>query len=616
MSISPAEFMAAVPQGTSGNTSWAQRYARELRGVITRQAAAAPRSLQVHLGPSELGAECLSGDTEIVTRQGIRKIQDLVGTETELLVPQLYAGSDTRKRWGRFRYAPVACFGEQELFAVTLRRNQELKIVHATADHHWFRSYWSGKQKKQERLTTAQLKPGQKLTQLRRAKPDAANLMAVAVAQGFVFGDGSTGSSDSKRRGARLIVYSSEKAAGLRQFFPQAADITSHTPSDTDNRGQLPKWHVQSLPRFWKNLPPAEESCSFLLSWLAGYFAADGSVGLDGHCSISSAFPENLAFVRDIAAICGIGYGQVRRYMRQGAPWVKNQAETPLYTLSLRRRDLPSWFFLLAHHWQRVQEANAVPERDPHWLVDSVEPTGRKEPVYCATVDGIGAFGLADDLMTGNCDRQVIGKLVGTPRTNHVSDPWPSVVGTAVHAWLALAFQDDNRREGLMRWLTELAVAPHPDYPGHSDLYDAAEQAVVDHKILGPTSLAKVKSPAGPSRRYKVQLLLYGRGAQNMGLPVKRIALAAYPRTASTLDGMYVWEHELCPDDDLLIDEVLRVTAVRQAVAAQIRAGGMQLSDVPVTPDDDECFFCFLYRPQSAYDGGPGCPGTIVTGSG
>jgi hypothetical protein len=609
--LSPAQFMATAPQSMNGNTEWASRYARDLRAMIIRQASFAPRSLQVHLGPSEIGEPCLSGDTEVVTRQGIRKISDLVGTQTELLVPLLYAGSSIRKRWGKFRYAPVACFGEQELFRVTLRRNQERKEVLATAEHRWFRSYWSGKQKKQECLTTAGLKPGHKLAQLRRAFPQSATLMPIAVAQGFVFGDGGHGDdSDHKHRAARLMVYAEEKAAAMRQFFPGAVDIVSHSPSDIENRGELPKWHVQLLPRFWKRLPPIDESTSFLLSWLAGYFAADGSVGPeDGHCSISSAFPENLEFVRDLAAVCGIGYGRITRSMRQGGAWIKNQEETPLYKLSLRRRDLPSWFFLLSHHWQRVQAANTAPERDPHWIVESVESTGRVEPVYCATVENAGAFALADDLMTGNCSRQIVGKLAGITPTNHVSDPWPSIVGTAVHAWLALACLGDNERERVLRWITEAAVEPAPGYGGHADLYDTFEQSVVDWKCLGPTSLSKIKSLEGPPQRYKIQLLLYGRGYRNLGLPVKRVAIAALPRTASTLDGMYVWSHNCTPDDDILLDEILRITAVRQEIAIDVREGRMQLNQVPATPEASACFFCPYYRPQSSYDGGPGCPG-------
>ncbi len=37
------------------------------------------------------------------------------------------------------------------------------------------------------------------------------------------------------------------------------------------------------------------------------------------------------------------------------------------------------------------------------WTVVRAEPTDRVEEVFCATVEGVGAFGLADGLMTGNC---------------------------------------------------------------------------------------------------------------------------------------------------------------------------------------------------------------------
>jgi len=210
------------------------------------------------------------------------------------------------------------------------------------------------------------------------------------------------------------------------------------------------------------------------------------------------------------------------------------------------------------------------------------------------------------------CDRQVIGKLAGIPRTNHVSDPWPSICGTAIHAWLADAFEGDNAREHILRWVTETKVVPHPDYPGHADLYDALERCVVDHKCLGPTSLSKVKSVEGPSRRYVVQLLLYAAGVRAAGLPVTRVVLAAWPRTASTLDGMYVWEHVCTPADEILIAEVLDQMAARQAAAQMIRDGYLTINQVAATPDATECLWCPLYRPQAAYDNGPGCPGTVT----
>lgn len=209
------------------------------------------------------------------------------------------------------------------------------------------------------------------------------------------------------------------------------------------------------------------------------------------------------------------------------------------------------------------------------------------------------------------CDRQVVGKLAGIPTTNHVVDPWASVVGVAVHAWLADAFAADNERHGL-RWVPEQRVAPHPDHPGTADLYDAQEFAVVDHKILGETSMAKVRSPEGPPIRYQVQLLLYGKGYRVLGLPVHRVALAAYPRTSHTLNGLFVWEREARPDDDELIEEVFKLTAIRKELAQQVASGHKSLNEIPKHANDDECFFCPFYRPQSARDNGPGCPGTIT----
>lgn len=206
------------------------------------------------------------------------------------------------------------------------------------------------------------------------------------------------------------------------------------------------------------------------------------------------------------------------------------------------------------------------------------------------------------------CDRQVVGKLAGLPATNHVVDPWPSVVGTAVHAWLADAFTGDNARHGA-RWLAEQRVAPHPEHKGTADLYDATELAVVDHKILGESSMAKVRSAAGPPIKYVIQLLLYGKGYRVLGLPVKRVALAAYPRSAASLDGLYVWERATGPQDDALIEEVFRLTDRRKAMAEEVISGLKTFTDIPISADDDECFFCPFYRPQSKRDNGPGCPG-------
>ena len=209
------------------------------------------------------------------------------------------------------------------------------------------------------------------------------------------------------------------------------------------------------------------------------------------------------------------------------------------------------------------------------------------------------------------CDRQVVAKLTNQPVTNHTSDPWPSVVGTAVHALLAQFFDNENALNGTMRWLTEKRVHPHPDYPGTSDVYDAAERAVIDWKILGPTSMAKLRRPEGPPQRYVAQILLYAWGWRNAGFDVKRVAIAGLPRTAPSLADMYIWDRYLTPDDDQLVIEVLQRTEARRWVAQLVLSGQMTIGQVPRTPGADSCFWCAEYRPEAARDGDyeHGCPG-------
>lgn len=217
------------------------------------------------------------------------------------------------------------------------------------------------------------------------------------------------------------------------------------------------------------------------------------------------------------------------------------------------------------------------------------------------------------------CDRQVVMKMAALSKTNNVSDPWASVMGTAGHAWVEEMYKWDNARllenGAAARWIPEMKVTPDPGddpHPGTADLYDANWKALVDHKFLGDTSRAKLIAK-GPKRVYYVQLLLYRRGYQNLGLPVERIVLLAWPRTKSSLDDLYVWEHTPTEADEALVDEVIAQTKQRQAIAELVQAGHIGIMDVPPTPSDDSCMFCPLYRPQAAYDRTIyGCPGTLL----
>lgn len=208
------------------------------------------------------------------------------------------------------------------------------------------------------------------------------------------------------------------------------------------------------------------------------------------------------------------------------------------------------------------------------------------------------------------CDRSVAAKMARVPSTNHVGDPWASIMGTAGHAWMDEAFTAENLRQGVARFLTETRVTPHPNHPGTSDLYDAAEQTVIDWKFVGPTSLETVRSAEGPPRHYVVQLLLYALGFRNLGLPVGRVALVALPRTKSNLNDIYTWERVHTPADEELLEQVFQDTERRRLWALALMSGRAQLNDIPISPSK-YCLWCSQYRPQAAYDGGTGCPGQL-----
>jgi hypothetical protein len=204
------------------------------------------------------------------------------------------------------------------------------------------------------------------------------------------------------------------------------------------------------------------------------------------------------------------------------------------------------------------------------------------------------------------CHRQVAGKLAGIAPTNHVSDPWPSWVGTACHA----AAADMLERTDPARWFTERKVVPIDGHSGTADLYDARLFAVVDHKFLGKSTHDKVVRQ-GPGRRYFVQTLLYGLGYRRIGVRVDRVMLAAWPRTGSSVSGLYVWDHVLTPDDDALLAFIIGTELpYRKDLAALLRAGAITLRDVPIGEDKPECYFCPFYRPEAARDASvAGCPG-------
>jgi hypothetical protein len=219
-----------------------------------------------------------------------------------------------------------------------------------------------------------------------------------------------------------------------------------------------------------------------------------------------------------------------------------------------------------------------------------------------------------------HCDRQLVGKMAGVSfgagAGNLLHDPWASIVGTAIHAYLDEAFTWQSTWNEPGRWMTETRVTPDPGaqqpHPGTADLYDARTSTLADHKCQSEAIRTRLRRD-GPPFHYYIQMLLYALGYMHLGYQVDRVALISWPRTKSTLDDMFVWEKTITAEDFKAVLEVLEKTVLREKLAGYLVDGSMSLFDIPPTPNDDDCQYCPFFNPAALGDGtAAGCPGTAM----
>jgi hypothetical protein len=323
---------------------------------------------------------CLDGDTEVITRYGTRTIRDLARDgEADLLVPPKHGV------WAGWRSCEVRSFGVDRLYRIDLHRGRATKTVLATATHRWVagRSF----------VDTLHLSPGLKLDYAQAPPLYVAGGTVVpspiGIAHGIVFGDGTRGTGS---RPAVVRLYGAKRE--LLPWFPLNRTVTFDPGDEYSDRMA---WEVRDLPRAWKTPPDLTESRSYLLGWLAGYMATDGSVSSAGQATLESARRENLQVVRDVCYLLGVLTHPIQERKRLG----KGREVSSLYRVSINAADLPDSFWLRSHHRQRALTQRRVLPRE--WVVDAVTDTGEDGEVFCAIVPQREQFVLADGLVTGNC---------------------------------------------------------------------------------------------------------------------------------------------------------------------------------------------------------------------
>ena len=330
---------------------------------------------------------CFSGDTRILTPLGARALRDVVG-EVRLMTASAVTGKNkTQKRRGEWVDAEVRSFGVQSLRSVTLTRNGFKKVVRATPEHRWFALDQSKVGSKE--VTTDQLRVGDRLLAAfaREMRPDTI-VSSIGVAHGITYGDG------TRRQGGSSVDLYGDKNQKLLRFFPEP-----HTRSIV-SAGGVDGTTVFALPAYFKERPALTEATNYLLGWLSGYFAADGTVSQGGTVSLQSANRDDLMFARDVCTRVGISTYSVSAdgYERTGI----NGHRSPMYHLTIMGSTLQPSFFQVSEHRDRFELTQGRAEHYG-WTVESIVDNGEAEEVFCAVVPGTEAFVLEDNILTGNC---------------------------------------------------------------------------------------------------------------------------------------------------------------------------------------------------------------------
>jgi hypothetical protein len=205
------------------------------------------------------------------------------------------------------------------------------------------------------------------------------------------------------------------------------------------------------------------------------------------------------------------------------------------------------------------------------------------------------------------CDRRIGYRLAQLPEINLGFDPWPAVVGTAVHGWLESAVRSYEAFHGTDEWATERTLLIDDFIKGHSDLYWKTEETVIDWKTAGPDVMKKVRRD-GPPAGYIIQAQIYGLGFERAGQSVQRVALAFLSR-AGWLRDMYVWSQ---PYDRAVAEAALaRVYGIaQQVVDLDIFTNPHRWQAVEATPGDN-CGHCPWFNAMRTAEEGAsdkGCP--------
>jgi ribonucleotide reductase alpha subunit len=322
---------------------------------------------------------CVPGDTEILTRQGYQRIDQLLGQEVEV--------------WNGFEWSKVEpkITGEnQAIVKVTLSNGRSLRCTPA---HKWVIA--EGYNGKTKRLRADELAVGMKLIKHEYPVIKEGRRFEQAYTQGFISADGMDDYDF-------LYLYETKFVCESR-LVGQAVGSGYTSLNGTERKTFKLDFQPMS-----KDYVPFDCDLQSRLDWLAGLLDGDGTELKEGGVQVSSVNRSFLLEVQKLLTTCGVaskvtlGNPAGHRIMPDGRGGVKAYLCQEGYRLLIGATQMQE-LKELGLKCERLK-LEASPNRDASRFVTiaSIEEDGVEELVYCFT-EPLRNLGCFDGIITGQC---------------------------------------------------------------------------------------------------------------------------------------------------------------------------------------------------------------------
>ena len=324
-------------------------------------------------------ANCFTGDTKIITRDGVQRLDSLEGKDVYVLT-----------RDGEYRLAKGCYFGMQKMYEVRLNNGDSFVC---TGNHRWLvrrASSWNGR--KYEKTFFKQTTDLNGTDYIPYVKITDTSIERDGIIHGFIYGDGNY-YNNYRSSQANLCGFKKEF---MFEYFEDAKHIIEQA------NGVI---RCYPYPKEYKEIPDiSEKSLPYLRGFIAGLIASDGCVDKYGCLSISTVKPNDAKKISDILSVLGC-----RNKITAETRDTNYKKNSTLFRVLVKKAFVPAEIILNPKHQERM--FGEEPRDISYTRVSEVIELDYEEDVYCVQEPETHTMVLDGCIVTGQCVGFAVGRF-------------------------------------------------------------------------------------------------------------------------------------------------------------------------------------------------------------